>query len=127
MPGERNAAAVVLDWGIEELLDYGEGDDLIELATDIGVGHSENGAVEKDVLEAGEFGVEAGADLEEAGDAAAEGNKAFGGLGDAAEDFEHGAFAGSVASMMPRTLPRSTSKETFLRAQNSSRARARRE
>ena len=42
--------------------------------------------------------METGADFEEAGDAAFDFDVARGGFGDAAEDFEEGAFAGAVAA-----------------------------
>ena len=60
--------------------------------------HAEDGAVEVDVLAAGELGVEAGADFEQAADAAAEVDAAGGRLGDAAEDFEQRDLAGAVAA-----------------------------
>ena len=60
--------------------------------------HAEDGAVEEDVFAAGELGVKAGADFEQAADAAAELDAAVGGLGDAAQDFEQGRFAGAVAA-----------------------------
>ena len=65
-----HAGGVAFDRGVDELLDFGEGDDLVELLRDLGLGHAEDGAVEEDVFAAGEFGVEAGADFEQAGDAA---------------------------------------------------------
>ena len=65
-----HAAGVVLDGRVEELLDFGEGDDLVELAVDLGALHAEDRAVEIDVLAAGELGMEAGADLEQRADAA---------------------------------------------------------
>ena len=58
--------AVALDRRIEELLHLGEGDDLVELALDLRRGHAKDGAVEIDVLPAGQFRVEAGADLQQA-------------------------------------------------------------
>ena len=61
---------VALDRRVEELLDLGEGDDLVELARDLARRHAEDRAVEEDVLAAGELGVKAGADLEQAADAA---------------------------------------------------------
>jgi len=42
--------------------------------------------------------VEAGADFQEAGDAALDADAARGGFGDAAEDFEQGRFAGAIAA-----------------------------
>ena len=53
-------------------------------------------AVQVDVFAAGEFGMEAGADLEEGGDAATGVDAAGGGGGDAAEELEQGALAGAV-------------------------------
>ena len=74
--GERephvHAAGVALHRRVEELLDLGERDDLVELARDLGAAHAEDGAVEEDVLAAGQLRVEAGADLEQARHAAAE-------------------------------------------------------
>ena len=65
-----HARGVALDRGVEEFLDLGEGDDLVEFAADLGAGHAEDGAVQVDVLAAGQFGVKAGADFEQAGDPA---------------------------------------------------------
>ena len=71
--GERqphvHAARVALDRRVEELLDLGEGDDLVELAADLGPAHAEDRAVEEDVLAAGQLGMESGADLEQRADA----------------------------------------------------------
>ena len=58
-----HAAAVALDGGVDELLDAGEVDDLVELAVDLLGAHAQDGAVEVDVLAPGELGVEAGADF----------------------------------------------------------------
>lgn len=91
-----HAGAVALDGGIEKLLDLGEGDDLVELGFDLVALHPEDGTVQKNVLAPGQLGVETGADFEQAGDAAFDRHAAFGGLSDAAEDFQQGAFPGSV-------------------------------
>src|SRR5690606_3665565 len=82
----------------EEVGDFGEIDDLVELAGDLGAGHAEDGAVEVDVFAAGEFGMEAGADLEERADAAADLGAAVGRLRDTSEDLEQGGLAGAVAA-----------------------------
>ena len=66
-----HAARVVLHRRVDEGRDLGELDDLVELAPDFRTAHAQDGAVQEDVLAAGELGVKAGADLEQAGDAAA--------------------------------------------------------
>ena len=68
-PGEH-ARRVVLDLEVDELGDLGEVDDLVEDGVDLGGGEAEDRAVQVDVLAAGEVGVEAGAELEQGGDAA---------------------------------------------------------
>src|SRR5262249_34342913 len=93
-----HAGGIALDGRVEEFLDLGEGDDLVELAVDLGLAHAEDGAVHVDVLAARELGVEAGADLQEGGEAAAEPRRAGGGLDDAAEDLQEGRLAGAVAA-----------------------------
>src|SRR5690606_8887345 len=89
---------VAFDRGVEKLFDAGEVDDLVELAVHFCAGHAEDGAVEVDVLAAAEFGVKSGADLEQAGDAAAEDGASGSGFGDTAEELEEGALAGAVAA-----------------------------
>ena len=79
-------AAEVLDGRIEELFDVGKGDDLVELLADLGAGHAEDRAVEINVLAAGQFRVEPGADFQEARHSAAKRYPAVGRLGDAAQD-----------------------------------------
>ena len=73
-----HAAGIALDRRVDELLDPGEVDDLVELSPDLGAAHAEDGAVEIDVLAPGEFGMKAGADFEQAGDAALDGHASFG-------------------------------------------------
>ena len=69
---QLHAARVALDRRVDEPLDLGELDDLVELALDLAPPHAEDRAVEEDVLAAGQVGVEAGADLEQRADAAAD-------------------------------------------------------
>src|SRR6185437_15388954 len=85
-----HAAAVMLEGRVDETLDFGKGDDLVEFADDLGFAHAENGAAEEDVFAAGELRMEAGADFEKAGDAAVEFGVADGGAGDAREQLEQG-------------------------------------
>ena len=93
-----HAAGIALDGRVEEFFGFGEGDDLVELAVDFRLVHAEDRAVEIDVFAAGEFGVKAGADFEKRGDAAFHAGEAFGGFGDAAENFEQGRFARAVSA-----------------------------
>lgn len=93
-----HAGRVALDRGIEELLDTGEIDDLVELALDLGSGHAEDRAVQVDVLPAGQLGMESSADLEQAGDAAMDLDAAGRRFGDPAQDLEQGRLAGAVAA-----------------------------
>ena len=63
-----HAAGVALDRRVEELLHLGEGHDLVEFSSNLAPGHAEDGAVEKDVLAAGQFRMKAGADFKQARD-----------------------------------------------------------
>ena len=65
-----HAARIALDRRVDELLDLGEVDDGVELARDLLAAHAEDGAVEEDVLAAGQLAVKAGADFEQRADAA---------------------------------------------------------
>ncbi len=93
-----HAGGVAFDGGIEEFFDAGEGYDFVKFAADFGAGHAEDGAVEVDVFATAEFGVETGTDFEQTGYAAIDFYPTGGGFGDAAEDFEEGRFAGTVAT-----------------------------
>ena len=53
-------------------IDLGERDDRVELGEDLGAFHPEDGAIQQDVLAAGQLRVEPGADLEQRADAAAQ-------------------------------------------------------
>ena len=89
---------IALDRRIEKLLDLGKGDDLVKLAHDLGAGHAEDRAVEKDVLAAGQFRMKAGADFEQARDPAAQDRASARRLGDPAQNLQQRRFAGAVAS-----------------------------
>jgi len=93
-----HARRVVFDRRIEEPLHLGEGHDLVELAPNLGARHAQDGAVQEDIFAAAEFGVKAGADLEQRGDPAANGDAPRRRLGDAREDLQQGGFARAVAA-----------------------------
>jgi hypothetical protein len=73
-------------------------DDLIEFAVYLGALHAQDGAVHVDVLAAGQFGMEAGADFQEGANPSAHSDRSTGRFGNAREDFEQGRFARAVAS-----------------------------
>ncbi len=67
---QEHAGGVELHGRVDEVLDLGEGDDVVELGRTSPVGHAEQPAVHEDVLPAGELGVKAHADADERGDRA---------------------------------------------------------
>ena len=73
-------------------------DDLVELARDLRLAHAEDGAVQEDVLAAGEVGMKPGAHLEQRSDAAVNLRFAFRRLGDARQDLQQRRLAGAVAA-----------------------------
>ena len=87
-----------LDLSIEEPLHAGEGDDRVEALTDLLAAHPEQRAVQVHVLAAGQLGMEAGPDLEQAADAPAELDAALGRRSDPVDDLEQGALPCAVAA-----------------------------
>ena len=74
---------VVLHLRVDELLELGEGDDLVETAFEVVLRHAEERAVEEDVLAAGEILLETRAQLEEGRDPLDPRDRARGGREDA--------------------------------------------
>src|SRR5271157_6511863 len=93
-----HAAAEALDRSVEKFLDAREIDDLVELLFDLPPRHAEDAAVEKDVLAAGELGMEPGADFQQAGNTPANLDLAGRRPGDPRQDLQQCALAGSVAA-----------------------------
>lgn len=85
-----HAAGVALDGRVDEFADLREFDDLVEFFPHFRPGHAEDGAIQVDVFPTGQLTVKAGAYFEEAGDAAVQFDRAFGGGGDLAEELEQG-------------------------------------
>ena len=85
--GERQTyihpAAVPFHGGVEKSCDLGEFHNLVEPSQDFLTTHAENSAIEKNILTAGEFRMEAGANFEQAGEPAVQPDLTFGGPGDA--------------------------------------------
>ena len=104
MSGDRkcethiHAAAVALDGRIKKSFDLREGYDFVELRLDLGPRHSEDRAIEEDILSPGQFRVESGANFKQAGNPAAQPHAPAIGLRDAAQDLQQGRLARPVTT-----------------------------
>ena len=83
---------------VEELLDFGKRDDLVEVLLNLAPGHAQHRAVEVDILASGQFGVKTRADFQQRADPPVNVGVAGGRLGDARENFQQRAFARAVAT-----------------------------
>ena len=110
-------ARIVLDRGVQELLNLGEVYDLVKLALDLVALHPEDGAIQVDIVAAGQFRMKAGPDFEQRTNPPVKLSVPVGRLSDTAEDLEQCAFPAPFRPMMPTTSPRLISKETSFRAQ----------
>src|ERR1700731_3446410 len=88
----------MLDRRVEEFLDLGEGDDLVEFAFDLDAAHAEDRAVQENVFSTSQFGMKSGANLEQSGHTASKRHPPSRRFGDAAQDLEQRAFACAVAT-----------------------------
>ena len=95
---DKHTAGIALDGGINKITALGKFNDLVDLGIDLGAGHAQNGAVHVDVLAAGHFVVEAGADFQHGSHTPAQADLAFGRGGNAGQNFEQGGFACTVAA-----------------------------
>ena len=93
-----HAAAIAFDRRVEKLFYLREGHNLIEFRFDFCPRHTKDGAIEKNVLAASQLTVETGAHFEEARNSAAQNRAPSGRLGDPAQDFQQGRFAGPISS-----------------------------
>lgn len=93
-----HAGGVEFDRRIDMFFHPAEVDDLVQFAVDLLFGHAQDGAVHVDVLAAGQFGVEAGADLQQGAHPAFEAHFARSRFGDMRQDLKQGAFAGAVVA-----------------------------
>src|SRR5690242_20414304 len=89
-----HASRIALDGCIDKLLDLREGYDFIEVSGDLVSLHSENRAIQIDVLATGEFLMKSDAHFQQRADTAIYFSVAFSWFGDAGENFEQCAFAG---------------------------------
>ena len=110
--GDREAEAHLHPRGVgahrqvDELLQLGEGDDLVQVLADRRLLQPEDRPVQEDVLAPGELGLEAGAELEQRGDAAADGGAPAGRAEDPGDDPQERRLAGAVAPDEPDRLAR---------------------
>ncbi len=97
---------VALHRRVDELLDLRERDDLVELARDLARAHAQDRAVQEDVLAPGQLGMEAGADLQQAADPAADLGAPVVGSVMRERIFSSVLLPAPLRPMMPTTSPR---------------------
>ena len=85
-----HTAGITLHGGVDELLDSGEGDDVVEFGGDLLPGHAEDGAIHEDVVPAGQIALKACSYLEKAADPAVDPDDSLAGGRDAGDDLEEG-------------------------------------
>jgi hypothetical protein len=95
---------ITLYWGVKELLDLSECDNLIKFPPDLGSRHAEDGTVEKYVLASTELGMKASTDLKQARYSAAQGNAAHGRFDNPAQDLQEGALTRAVSANNAKDL-----------------------
>src|SRR6516165_616480 len=89
---------IALNGRVEKTLNFGERHDLVELLPNLALRHPEDGTIKEDVFATCQLGMKSRPDFEQACDASSNQNAPISRLGDAAEDFEERALAGSVAT-----------------------------
>ncbi len=100
-----HARRVVLDRRVDELLEPGEVDDLVEALPDLLLAQAEDRTVEVDVLAPGQLGVEAGTELEQRGDLPGRVDAAAVGPEDARHALEQRRLPRAVLAHEPVRLP----------------------
>src|SRR5215207_8480741 len=98
------AGAVVLDLVVDEGLELGEGDNLVEVALGLAAAQAEDGRVQVDVLAAGQLAVEAGPQLQQRGDAAPDADRPGGRGQDAGQHLQQRRLARAVGADQPDGL-----------------------
>jgi len=98
--GEANvhAARIMLHGRVDEFFDLGESDDFIELSSNLTLAHTEDRPAQEGILAAGQFGMEAGADFEEATNASMNLHPSGGRFCDAGKNFQESGFAGAITA-----------------------------
>ncbi len=83
---------------VEKALDLREGHDFVELPVDFALAHAQDRAAQIDILAAGQLGMKAGADFEQAADASANLREAGRRARDARKHLQQRRLAGAVAA-----------------------------
>ena len=98
--GERqphhHAARIRFHRLVDEFADFGEILDIPVALVDLPGGEAQDGAVQIDIVAAGEFGIESGAQFQQGRDAPVYRERAAGGMQNAGHHLQQGAFAGAV-------------------------------
>src|ERR1017187_42116 len=92
-----HTTGIMLYWRIDELVDLREIDDLVKLAVDFRLGHTQDRAAQIDVLASCQFRMKAGADFQERADTSINPGQAICRIGDSRQQFQQRALAGAVA------------------------------
>src|SRR6185436_4581322 len=91
---------------VDEFFNFGEGNDLVEIAFNFRSGHSQDCAVEVDVLAASQFRMKTSAHFQQAGNAPVDFDPAGGGLRYSREHLEQGRLARAVSADDADYFPR---------------------
>jgi hypothetical protein len=88
--GQTNlhSTRVSFDWSVEELLDLGKGDNLVEPPPNFDSRHSEDRSVKENIFSAGEFLMKACSDFQQAGNTTIDADPALAWLRDPAQDLQ---------------------------------------
>ena len=100
-----HAAGIALHWCIHVAFNSGEIHNLIKLLPYLGLGHSQNRAVEKNVFASGQFRVETGAYLQQTGDASLHPHFPACRRGHTGENLQQSAFARAVPANDAEDFP----------------------
>src|SRR5262249_21321117 len=93
-----HATAVALHRSIEKTFDVGERHDGVKFRFDLGLGHAENRAIEKDILASSQFRMKTGPHFKQARHPTAKNSPTSRRLGNPAQDLQKRGFSRPIAS-----------------------------
>ena len=99
-----HAARVALHRGVDELGHVGEVDDVVELPVDLVAAHAQDGAIEVDVLAAGQIRMKSGAHFQQTRHPAVDHGRPPRRLRDSRQNLQQRRFAGAVGADDPDRL-----------------------